>query len=90
MGFHDLFNLGLVLIFHCLYDCIGVAVSLFLIVITTLLELLQSQLKLALGLYQITLVVVFLGLKEHDFAFPKSLVTIVVALEILQLALGLL
>ena len=90
MGLHNLFDLSLILRFHSLHDCILVALRLLLIVIATLLKLFKSYFKLALGLEQVSLIVVLLSLKEHNFAFPKSLIAVIVALKILELSLCLL
>lgn len=90
MSFHDFFDLCLILVLHGFHDSILVVLSLLLVMISTLLELLKSNLKLALRLKQVTLVVVLLSLKEHNFALPKSLITVIVALQVLELALCLL
>ena len=83
MGLHDLLDLSLVLCLHGPHDSVGVGVSFLLVVSAPLLQLLQSELELALRLKQVTLVVVLLGFKEHHLPFPECLVTIVVALQVL-------
>ena len=90
VSLHNLFDLSLILRFHCLHDCILVALRFLLVVISTLLKLLKCHFKLALGLEQVSLIVVLLSLEEHNFAFPKSLVAVIVALKILELSLCLL
>ena len=87
MGFHDLFNLRLILGLHSFHDSILVVLRLLFVMISTLLELFKSNFELALRFKQVTLIVVLLRLKEHHFAFPKSLISVVVALKILELTL---
>ena len=60
--FHDLLDLVLVLVLHCFDDSVRVALRLFFALVASLLELLQSDFKLALRVKQVALVVVFLGL----------------------------
>jgi hypothetical protein len=88
MSIQHLFNLSLVLAFKNLQDGLLVVLSLLFVLAATLLELLNSHLELLLGLNKVSLVVVLLSFKEHNFAFPKCLVSVIVALKILELSLS--
>ena len=90
MGVEHLLNLRLVLAFKSLHDGFLSVLRLLLVLVASFLELLNCQFKLLLRFNQVALVVVFLGFQEHDFALPERLVTIVIALQILELPLSLL
>lgn len=90
VGFSDFADLRLVLLLEHLHGGGLVLVLLVLQNGAPLLNLLQRQLKLALAVSQVSLVVFFLLLQEHYFPLPQSFVPVVVRLKVLQLALTLL
>lgn len=90
MRFHHIFYLGFVFAFYDFDHSLLVAFIFLLVMRASFLQLLQGQLELPLRLNEVLLVVVFLGLQEHDFAFPEGFVSVVVALQVLEFAFCLL
>jgi hypothetical protein len=84
MCVNHLFNLSLIFSFNLVQHILVGAVVLAPVHRSSFLELLQSHLKFLLGFNQITFVIVLLGLKELDFTFPESLISVVSALHVHQ------
>ena len=70
MSLHDFLDLCLIFGLHCLDNGVRIILGFFLVVVAPLLKLLECHFKLALRFKQVSLVIVFLCLKEHCFAFP--------------------
>ena len=90
MSVQHLLDLSFILALKNLDNGLLIVLSFFLVLVTPLLQLLDCHLKLLLRFNQVSLVIVFLSLEEHNLSFPQSLVSIVVTLQILELSLSLL
>ena len=80
MGLKHLLNLCLVLALKHLDDGLLVVLSLLFVLVSSFLELFNRHLEFLLRFDQVSLVIVFLSLEEHDLSFPERLVSIIVAL----------
>lgn len=89
MWLQHFFNLILVLIFNNLYHRVLIIFVFVLCTASSLLQLLQSDLKLALWFDKVSFVIFLLVFQKLAFTFPESFIFVIAWLKVWELALQL-